>query len=72
MAIKAKELNVNIPWVGSISFIADEVQQRAAWALYVELQTRVAVQPLSEAGPEVADGESSFGPIAIRVQSTWT
>ncbi len=93
MAIRAKQLDVGLPFgIGSISFVADEVQQRAAWSLYVELETRVAVQPLDddtgllrealnslyaifeitrgilkEAGPEVADGEASLGPIAIRV-----
>ena len=92
MAVKAKQLTVKIPWIGELTFIADEAQQRAAWALYVELNTRIAVQPLNEdhgllrealdslysifvttqrilieAGPDVADGESSFGPIAIRV-----
>ncbi len=93
MAIRAKQLDVGLPFgIGRISFVADEVQQRAAWSLYVELETRVAVQPLDddtgllrealnslyaifgitrgilkEAGPEVADGEASLGPIAIRV-----
>jgi len=91
--LKAKDLTVGLPWgLGSITFEADEVQQRAAWALYVELSTRVASQPLKddegvlrealqsiysifgitrqilrEAGPEVANGEKSFGPVAIAV-----
>lgn len=93
MAIKARQLKVGLPFgIGEITFIADEVQQRAAWELYVELSTRVTIQRLDEehgllrealtslyslfaitreilrkAGPDVADGPDSFGPIAIRV-----
>ena len=93
MAVKAVEVNVQLPFgIGGIKFVADETQQKAAWALYVELETRVALQPLDEnhgllrealsslyaifditrtilkeAGPEVADGENSLGPIAIRI-----
>lgn len=48
MAIRAKELEVTLPFgIGKITFVADEVQQRAAWSLYVELETRVAVQELN-------------------------
>lgn len=101
MAIKAKQLSVTLPFgIGGITFIADESQQRAAWALYVELVTRIAVQQLKEgdpgntlddegllrealaslhkvfqitrsiikeAGPEIADGPESLGPIAIEI-----
>jgi hypothetical protein len=49
MAIKPIQLSVNLPFgLGGMTFIADEAQQKAAWALYVELVTRVAVQPLDE------------------------
>jgi hypothetical protein len=91
--ITAKKLSVGLPFgLGSIEFEANEVEQRAAWSLYVELTTRIAVQPLDpehgllrealaslyalfaqtreilcEAGPRVAHGENSFGPIAIEV-----
>lgn len=93
---------MNLPFgLGKIDFIADEVQQRAAWELYVELRTRIATQPLfskdketgteeyvgllrealdslyrmfsitrdilRKAGPEVADGADSFGPLAIDI-----
>lgn len=93
MALRARQVSVNLPFnIGGITFIVDETQQRAAWSLYVELETRVAVQRLEDsdgllrealdslyklfditrsilkdAGPDVADGENSFGPIAIRV-----
>jgi hypothetical protein len=45
--IKAKSLAVNLPFgLGSIEFEANEVEQRAAWSLYVELTTRTAIQSL--------------------------
>ena len=91
MAIKAKSITVGLPWgLGSVEFEANEAERRAAWALYVELMTRAAVQPfhpewgslrevltslyslfeltrrvLREAGPAVAHGPQSFGPVAI-------
>lgn len=90
----AKKLSIGLPFgIGQIELEEDETQQRAAWAVYVELMTRVAVQPLDpehgllrealnslyalfsltrqilrDSGPQVAaDGEDSFGSIAIRV-----
>ncbi|MDM8519005.1 hypothetical protein QUF64_03095 [Anaerolineales bacterium HSG6] len=91
--IKAKSLSIGLPFgLGQIEFEANEQEQRAAWSLYVELQTRIAVQTLDpdtgllrealsslyslfgltreilkEAGPQVAHGENSFGPVAITV-----
>lgn len=91
--IKAKSLAVNLPFgLGSLEFEANEVEQRAAWSLYVELTTRTAMQPLDvhegllrevldslhslfgltreilrEAGPAVAHGPKSFGPVAIEI-----
>ena len=93
MAIKATKLSIGLPFdLGKIEFEPDEVQQRAAWSLYVELTTRAASQTfelekgslrevlnslysmfeltreiLREAGPSVAKGSQSFGPIAIDV-----
>lgn len=47
--VKAKKLTVGLPFnLGSLEFENDEAQQRAAWSLYVELSTRIAVQPLGE------------------------
>jgi hypothetical protein len=47
--IKATKLSVGLPFnLGSLEFENDEVQQQAAWALYVELSTRIAVQPLQD------------------------
>lgn len=48
--VKATKLVVRLPFnLGQLEFEPDEVQQRAAWELYVELSTRIAVQPL---GPD--------------------
>ena len=47
MAIKATKLTVSLPFeLGKLEFEPDEVQQRAAWSLYVELTTRIATEPL--------------------------
>jgi len=93
MDIKAKRLSLNLPFgLGGIDLEPDEVQEKAAWTLYVELMTRTAVQPLDEeegllrevlkslyslfeltrnvlrdAGPGVAKGPNSLGPVAIDV-----
>ncbi len=91
--VKATKLTVSLPFgLGQLEFEPDEVQQTAAWELYVELTTRIAVQPLGpdeglmrealsslynifgatreilrRAGPSVAQGPISFGPVAIEV-----
>jgi len=91
--VKATKLSVGLPFdLGHLDFEPDETQQRAAWELYVELTTRIAVQSLGadeglmrealsslydifgatreilrEAGPAVAQGPNSFGPVAIEV-----
>jgi len=91
--VKATKLSVGLPFnLGQLEFEEDETQQRAAWELYVELMTRIAVQPLGQdegvlrealtslhsifgvtreilkkAGPSVAQGPNSFGPVAIDV-----
>lgn len=44
--IKLQSINVQIPWVGNASFVPDEAEERTAWALYVELSTRVAIEPI--------------------------
>lgn len=47
--VVATKLTVNLPFgIGSLELEADETERRAAWALYVQLVTRVAVQPLDE------------------------
>ena len=45
--VKATKLTVSLPFnLGSLDLENDEVQRRAAWALYVELSTRISVQSL--------------------------
>jgi len=45
--VKATKIAVNFPFgLGHLDFEPDEVQQRAAWELYVELTTRITVQSL--------------------------
>lgn len=93
MGVRATKLSLNLPFgLGGIVIEPNEAEQRAAWTLYVELMTRVAVQSLDpetgllrealkslyslfdltrrillEAGPEVAHGPESLGPVAIEV-----
>lgn len=44
---KLKAVKVSLPFgIGSAEWEADPTQRRAAWALYVELITRIATQPL--------------------------
>jgi hypothetical protein len=93
LGIKAKALKVGLPFgLGSLEFEANEAEQQAAWSLYVELTTRIAIQTLDthegllrealnslyslfgvtreilrDAGPAVAHGPESFGPVAIKI-----
>jgi len=42
-----RKVSVSLPFgIGSAEWEADPTERRAAWSLYVELVTRVAVQPL--------------------------
>jgi hypothetical protein len=42
-----KKVSVSLPFgIGSAEWEADATERRAAWSLYVELVTRIAVQPL--------------------------
>jgi hypothetical protein len=46
---KLKKVAVSLPFgLGSAEWEADTTQRRAAWALYVELVTRIAVQELAD------------------------
>jgi hypothetical protein len=47
MGFKVKTLSFSLPFgIGEVSIAADVAQQEAAWALYVELATRIAAVPL--------------------------
>jgi hypothetical protein len=43
-----KQVTVSLPFgIGSASWESDKTERRAAWELYIELVTRIAVQPLA-------------------------
>ena len=45
--IVIKEVSFNLPFgIGTVKWEVDQTQSRAAWSLYVELVTRIAVEPL--------------------------
>jgi hypothetical protein len=59
--VKATKLTVGLPFnLGSLEFESDEAQQKAAWSLYVELSTRIAVQPLEEGEGVLREALSSL------------
>ncbi|AFY33663.1 hypothetical protein [Calothrix sp. PCC 7507] len=44
---KLKKVSVSLPFgIGSAEWQADTTERRTAWSLYIELVTRIAVQPL--------------------------
>jgi hypothetical protein len=74
---KFKKVSVSLPFgIGSAEWEADPTERRAAWSLYVELVTRIAVQPL-----EIDEGllrealtslYSLFGYNTGSPQTSWT
>jgi len=45
---KLRKVTVNLPFgIGGAEWEADSTERRAAWALYVELITRISTQPLA-------------------------
>ena len=58
---KLTKVEVSLPFgIGKAEWTPDESEQRAAWALYVELVTRIAVQPLPEGTGLVREALSSL------------
>lgn len=43
-----KRYKITIPFVGEVEFQPNDQERQAAWNLYVELQTRIAVQPFRQ------------------------
>lgn len=44
---KIKKVSFSLPFgIGSVEWEADPTERKAAWSLYIELVTRIAVQPL--------------------------
>lgn len=49
--VKATKLVVGLPFnLGSLEIEPDEVEQNAAWKLYVEMVTRISTQPVDSGG----------------------
>lgn len=47
MSLKIKKVAFKLPFeIGSVEWDVDRTQSEAAWSLYIELVTRIAVQPL--------------------------
>ncbi len=47
MNFAPKKVSVSLPFgIGSVEWEVDQTQSRAAWSLYIELVTRIAVEPL--------------------------
>jgi hypothetical protein len=58
---KLKKVTVNLPFgLGSAEWEADSTQRSAAWALYVELVTRIAVQELEQDAGLVREAMNSL------------
>ena len=57
---KLQSVTVNIPYAGSATFIPEESEVRAAWSLYVEISTRVPVQPIDPQYGSVREALSSI------------
>jgi len=51
-------IKIKIPWVGEAEWMADPSERKAAWSLYVELVTRVAIQALPSGEGMRASGGS--------------
>ena len=44
---RLSKISFSLPWeIGKVEIVLTDEARRAAWELYVELQTRIAVQPL--------------------------
>ena len=44
--VKLQSVTVNVPYAGSATFVPEDSEVRAAWSLYIEISTRVPVQPI--------------------------
>ena len=72
---KIKTVSFSLPFgIGSVEWQSDPTERKAAWSIYVELVTRIAVQSLEtnqgllrEADPDMGASLDSVGGIAITV-----
>ncbi|HEX9897064.1 MAG TPA: hypothetical protein VGA85_05335 [Dehalococcoidales bacterium] len=44
--VKLESVTMNVPYAGSATFVPEDSEIRAAWSLYIEISTRVPVQPV--------------------------
>ena len=45
--VTPEPIAVKLPFIGQVTFAPNAAERKAAWMLYVELRTRVAMQPLA-------------------------
>jgi len=58
---KLEKITLDIPFgIGTVDLIPDQSQQKAAWSLYIELVTRIAIQPLNKDEGLIREAMSSL------------
>ena len=61
MGLKLRSVSINLPFgLGGVQVEVSEAEARAAWSLYVELATRVAVRPIEEGSGFARESLSSL------------
>lgn len=61
MGLKLRTVGLSLPWgIGSVEMDVSDVEARTAWALYVELATRVAAHPLEPGAGSVREALDSL------------
>jgi hypothetical protein len=61
MAVKLRKVSLNLPFnLGGVEMEVSDAEARAAWALYVELATRVAAHPLAPGAGSAAEALASL------------
>jgi hypothetical protein len=45
-SVSLRSVKLKLPWVGEVELAPDDTERQAAWSLYIELVTRVAIQAL--------------------------
>ncbi len=58
--VRLQSVSVAIPYVGSATFTPDESEVKAAWALFIELATRVPIQPIDTKYGSVGEALNSI------------
>ena len=58
-SVRLQCVTVTIPYVGNATFVPDASETNAAWSLYIELSTRIGVQPFAPGYSSVREALSS-------------